>query len=119
MKTEHWTGETPCKINGFRNFEFLILICNGKLNNIKLNYVTDLFLTISISVCIFSLQISSRMIEFMNEFVFLDTDITGTEDYDIKGQDYSNLINICCKYCSVLSFRIVNSEISFKKELEK
>ena len=24
MKTEHWTGETPCKINGFRNFEFLI-----------------------------------------------------------------------------------------------
>jgi len=29
----------------------------------------------------------------MNEFVFLDTDITGTEDYDIKGQDYSNLIN--------------------------
>lgn len=59
------------------------------------------------------------MIEFMNEFVFLDTDITGTEDYDIKGRDYSNLINICCKYCTVLSFRIVNSEISFQKELEK
>ena len=24
MKTEHWTGEMPCSINGFRNFEFLI-----------------------------------------------------------------------------------------------
>lgn len=29
MKTEHWTGETPCKINGFRNFEFLIFIANA------------------------------------------------------------------------------------------
>ena len=26
MKTEHWTGEMPCSINGFRNFEFLIQI---------------------------------------------------------------------------------------------
>ena len=26
MKTEHWTGETPCKINGFRKTEFLIYI---------------------------------------------------------------------------------------------
>ena len=26
MKTEHWTGEMPCNLNGFRNFEFLIAI---------------------------------------------------------------------------------------------
>ena len=26
MKTERWTGEMPCNLNGFRNFEFLIQI---------------------------------------------------------------------------------------------
>ena len=26
MKTERWTGEMPCNLNGFRNFEFLIEI---------------------------------------------------------------------------------------------
>ena len=32
MKTEHWTGEMPCSINGFRNFEFLIQIDNEDRN---------------------------------------------------------------------------------------
>ena len=26
MKTEHWTGEMPCNINGFRKTESLIVI---------------------------------------------------------------------------------------------
>ncbi|MEE0963061.1 MAG: hypothetical protein U0L73_02445 [Ruminococcus bromii] len=26
MKTEHWTGEMPCNINGFRKTESLIII---------------------------------------------------------------------------------------------
>ena len=55
----------------------------------------------------------------MKEYKFFDTDATGKEDYDIFGNDYQNLINICCKYCTTISFRIKNLEIACLAELSK
>lgn len=40
MKTEHWTGEMPCNINGFRKTESLI-----KINNCLNLYFTDFLLS--------------------------------------------------------------------------
>ncbi len=41
----------------------------------------------------------------MKKYVFYDTDITGHEEYDIKNEDYRNLIRFCsdrCLYFSLL-----------------
>ena len=35
MKTEHLTGEKPCNINGFRKYEFLIIIGKGIMGYIR------------------------------------------------------------------------------------
>lgn len=55
----------------------------------------------------------------MKKYVFYDTDITGQEEYDIAGEDYRELIQICCKYCTIVSLRITHAETSFVNELEK
>ena len=34
----------------------------------------------------------------MKIFKFYDTDITGTQEYDICDKDYVLLIDVCCKY---------------------
>ena len=42
------------------------------------------------------------------KYRFYDTDSTGNAEYDISGNDYFKLIDVCCKYCSVVSFKIGN-----------
>ena len=42
------------------------------------------------------------------KYRFYDTDSTGNAEYDISGNDYFRLIDVCCKYCSVVSFKIGN-----------
>lgn len=37
-------------------------------------------------------------------YYFFDTDSTGNEEYDIKGEEFSLLLNTCLKYSAVLSF---------------
>lgn len=55
----------------------------------------------------------------MIKYKFYDTDSTGKEDYDITGEDYKELIQTCCKYCTVLSLRITDPQTCFIKELEQ
>ena len=38
------------------------------------------------------------------KYRFCDTDGIGEADYDIEGKDYRELIDVCCHYCSVVSF---------------
>jgi len=56
----------------------------------------------------------------MREYKFYDTDPMGLgwEEYDIVGKDYVDLIKTCCQYSKTLSFRIVNAEIRYTKDLE-
>lgn len=54
----------------------------------------------------------------MGEYKFYDTDPTGWEEYDIVGDDYTDLIKTCCQYCKTLSFRIVNARINYIDDLE-
>lgn len=55
----------------------------------------------------------------MKRYKFYDTDITGREDYDIIGEYYKELIQICCKYCTVFSLKFTDPRTCFMKELEK
>ena len=55
----------------------------------------------------------------MKIYKFYDTDITGWEEYDIKGEDYKELMRICCKYSKTMSFTILDSDVvSYIHELE-
>ena len=40
------------------------------------------------------------------EYRFCDTDETGWNEYDIDGEDYRLLIDVCCQYCTSVSFDI-------------
>ena len=40
------------------------------------------------------------------KYRFCDTDETGWDEYDIEGEDYRMLINVCSQYCSSVSFDI-------------
>ena len=40
------------------------------------------------------------------KYRFCDTDETGWDEYDIEGEDYCALIDVCCQYCSIVSFDI-------------
>ncbi len=44
--------------------------------------------------------------EKMVKYRFYGTDGTGWDEYDIEGDDYRELIDVCCQYCSVVSFEI-------------
>ena len=39
-------------------------------------------------------------------YKFYYTDETGWDDYDIEGEEYRALIDICCQYCSIVSFDV-------------
>lgn len=40
------------------------------------------------------------------KYRFCDCDETGWDEYDIEGADYRKLIDVCCQYCSVVSFDV-------------
>lgn len=42
----------------------------------------------------------------MRQYIFRDTDITGTMDLDILGDDYTILMEACFRYCASVSFRV-------------
>lgn len=52
-------------------------------------------------------------------YEFYDTDITESEEYDIVGEQYKNLISICGKYCTTLSLVITNHDSSLLKKISK
>ena len=52
-------------------------------------------------------------------YKFYDTDNTGTEEYEISGKEYKKLIEICCKYCTVLSLVVTNPNSNILKKLRK
>lgn len=52
-------------------------------------------------------------------YKFYDTDITGLKEYTIIGEDYKNLMKVCCKYCTTLSVIVTNTNSDFLKKLEK
>lgn len=54
----------------------------------------------------------------MRTYFFLDTDLQGNAEYDISGNNYADLIDICCKYSSVLSLMIENKRVKLVKQLE-
>ena len=44
----------------------------------------------------------------MEKYIFLDTDIYGQKEYDIRDNEYEELIYLCCKYCKIFSMVITN-----------
>ena len=50
---------------------------------------------------------------------FRDTDDTGWEEYDISGEDYSKLIDICLRYCCTFSFEVTRYLGAYNDLLEK
>ena len=40
----------------------------------------------------------------MKTYRFYDTDLYGNEEYDIKGENYTELLNTCIKYSRSFSF---------------
>ena len=58
----------------------------------------------------------------MLKYEFYDYDWDGKNEYsfDITGEDYKNLIDVCCKYSSVVSFIFFkrNKNINLSQELE-
>ena len=58
------------------------------------------------------------MKSFSKIYKFYDTDITGLKEYNIIGEDYKNLIKMCCKYCTTLSLIATNANSHLLKELE-
>ena len=55
------------------------------------------------------------------EYRFRDTDDTGWDEYDIEGEDYRELIEVCCQYCSVVSFDVYppNEEVEYLIQLQQ
>ena len=47
----------------------------------------------------------------MRKYVFYDTDFYGTEERDIRGEEYERLIRICCKYSSVLCLKYLDVSV--------
>lgn len=47
----------------------------------------------------------------MRKYVFYDTDFYGTEERDIRGEEYEKLIRICCKYSSVLCLKYLDVSV--------
>ena len=43
----------------------------------------------------------------MIKYVFYDTDATGIKEYDIDGEHYKELIDVCFKYCDYVSFKVL------------
>lgn len=52
---------------------------------------------------------------------FFNTDETGWDEYDIEGDQYLALIDICCQYCSVVSFDIYpkHEDAEYLKQIQK
>jgi hypothetical protein len=55
------------------------------------------------------------------KYRFRDTDITGWEEYDIEGDEYSALIDVCIEYSDAVSFELNYSLIDsqFLSKIEK
>ena len=43
------------------------------------------------------------------KYIFQDTDLTGECEYDITADGYFDLLSICFRYCSSISFRVAKS----------
>ena len=57
----------------------------------------------------------------VNLYRFRDTDDSGWEEYDIAGDRYFELIDLCCKYCCTVSFVVCFSAIdeSFFEKIKR
>ena len=55
----------------------------------------------------------------MNKYFFYDTDIYENEEYDIRGQDYENLIRTCCRYSAVLYLKYLEPNLQLYDKLKK
>lgn len=55
----------------------------------------------------------------MIKYKFFDTDVTGKAEYDICGEEYRNLIRVCCQYSSVFSFLVNSTKCSWVRDLDK
>jgi len=53
----------------------------------------------------------------MEKYVFRDTDISGHEEYDIRGAEYAQLIQVCCRYSSTLSLIITKPDTEIVQKL--
>lgn len=54
------------------------------------------------------------------EYIFYnyDADPNIHTEYDICGQEYKTLVEICCKYCKTMSLRICKDSIDYVDDLE-
>ena len=55
---------------------------------------------------------------FTKIYKFYDTDSMGIEEYNIMGEDYKNLIEVCCKYCTTLSLIVTNEKFDLLDKLK-
>lgn len=54
----------------------------------------------------------------MNQFKFYDTDAAGLADYDIEGEEYDALLDMCFRYCSMISMRITSDSVALPAILD-
>lgn len=59
------------------------------------------------------------MKDFTKIYKFYDTDPMGVEEYNIEGQEYINLIEVCCRYCKTLSLIVTNNNSELLHKLKK
>ncbi len=52
-------------------------------------------------------------------YMFYDTDSYGDDEYDICGEEFRELIDICFSYCDILSLVIFTPDTAFLDELKK
>ena len=57
--------------------------------------------------------------ESMDIYEFHDSDDIGKEEYDIQGENYKILIDLCCKYSSIVSFLIFDEKTDLVKQFDK
>lgn len=55
----------------------------------------------------------------MEYYRFYDTDLDGNEEYDISGEQYKELIRVCCKHSKYMSFIVYDKGVSGYNELCK
>lgn len=54
----------------------------------------------------------------MKIYAFYDTDNSGNEEYDIRGDAYRKLIRACCQYSSVMCLKFLHADIESADRLK-
>ena len=54
-----------------------------------------------------------------SKYVFYDTDITGWDEQNICGDEYRQLIQICCQYCEMMSLYLTRNTLPLVNKIKE